>query len=285
MPKTYNDLYLETRKLLREHGIESYNLEARIIVSQAAGKSMEKFLQGLRLYTGDDTQHKVNELLARRLKGEPVAYLTGRWEFYGIPIDVSPDVLIPRPETELLVDKAIAMLNHNKMDARILDLCAGSGCVGCAIAYRLHASRVVMIDNSRSALAVCRRNVALNTLGARATCIEADIFDSPPMLVGSFDLVAMNPPYIPSADIIGLPTSVRDFEPRSALDGGEDGLNYYRAFLKNWKGILREGGAVIFEVGAGQAGAVMQMLQRASFSRVESFKDLNGIERIVAGRA
>jgi len=285
MPKTYNDLYLETRKLLREHGIESYNLEARIIVSQAAGKPMEKFLQGLGLYTGDDTSRKVKELVARRLKGEPVAYLTGRWEFYGLPIDVTPDVLIPRPETELLVDKAVAMLNHNKMDARILDLCAGSGCVGCAIAHKLHASRVVMIDNSRAALTVCRRNVALNNLGARATCIEADVFEAPPMLVGSFDLVAMNPPYIPAPDIDDLPASVRDFEPRAALDGGEDGLDYYRAFLKNWKGILREGGSVIFEVGIDQAGAVAQLLGGASLSHVESFKDLNGVERVVSGRA
>ena len=284
MPKTYNDLYLETRKLLREHGIESYNLEARIIVSQAAGKSMEKFLQSLNLYTGDDTRYKVNELVTRRLKGEPVAYLTGRWEFYGLPMDVTPDVLIPRPETELLVDKAVAMLNHNKMDARILDLCAGSGCVGCAIAHKLHASRVVMIDNSRAALTVCRRNVALNTLGARVTCIEADIFDSPPMLVGSFDLVAMNPPYIPSPDILGLPASVRDFEPRAALDGGEDGLDYYRAFLKNWKAILREGGSAIFEVGIGQAGAVVQLLRQGGFVRVESYRDLNGVERVVSGR-
>ena len=284
MPKTYNELYLETRKQLREHGIESYNLEARIIVSQAAGKSMEKFMQGLSLYTADNIQRKVEEMVERRLRGEPVAYLTGRWEFYGLPIDVTPDVLIPRPETELLVDQAVAMLNHNKMDARILDLCAGSGCVGCAIAHKLSAARVVMIDNSRAALAVCRRNVAMNNLSMRATCVEADIFDSPPMLVGSFDLIVMNPPYVPSADILGLDPSVRDFEPRAALDGGEDGLDYYRAFLKNWKSVLREGGAVIFEVGAGEAGQVMELLRQDAFRHVESYRDLNGIERVVAAR-
>ena len=245
MPKTYNDLYLDTRRKLRDGGIDSYNLEARIIVSQAAGKSMEKFMQGLGLYTGGDMQERVSEMVKRRLSGEPVAYLTGYWEFYGMPVEITTDVLIPRTDTELLVDMAIEFLSGNKMDARVLDLCAGSGCIGCAIAAKRPAARVVMVDNSKGAMAVCRKNVALNNLGVRCTCVEADVFEIPPILVGSFDLVVCNPPYIPSADIEKLDRSVRNYEPHSALNGGEDGLDYYRAVIKNWKQIIRDRKSVV----------------------------------------
>jgi release factor glutamine methyltransferase len=284
LPKTYNDLYLETRRLLRDNGIDSYNLEARIIVSQAADKTMEKFLQGLNYYTANDTAARVDELVARRLAGEPVAYLTGRWEFYGIPVEVTRDVLIPRTDTETLVDQTLSLLGGGKMDARVLDLCAGSGCIGCAVAVKSPATRVVMADNSKDALNVCRRNVSLNNLGVRCTCVEADIFETPPILLGSFDILVCNPPYIPTADIAWLDVSVREYEPLSALDGGEDGLDYYRAAIKNWKTVIRDGGSILFEVGIGQAQEVMQMLRLAAFRHVECFEDTGGIERVVAAR-
>ena len=283
MPKTYNDLFLETRKLFRENGIESYNLEARIIVSQAAGKSMEKFMQGLRLYTTDEMARTVEQLRERRLKGEPVAYLTGRWEFFGLPVEVTTDVLIPRTDTEVLAGYAIEFLSARKMDARVLDLCSGSGCIGCAVAHALPAARVVMVDNSREALNVGRRNVSLNNLGTRITCIEADVREAPPMLVGSFDLLISNPPYIPSTDILGLDASVRDYEPLAALDGGADGLDYYRAILKNWKVVIREGGAIMFELGIGQANEVANLMRQTGFRNIECIKDTAGIDRVIMG--
>ena len=284
MAKTYNDLYISTRKKLREAGIAAHSLEARLLVACAAGKTVEKLLRDMMLYTSDETEQKLLTMLERRLKGEPVAYITGEWEFYGLPILVDRNVLIPRTDTELLVDLAIRAVRGKKMDARVLDLCCGSGCIGCAIAHELPASRVVMADISHDALAICRKNVRRNHLTPRVTCIEADALQPPPMLVGNFDLLICNPPYIPSADIRTLDSSVRDYEPVGALDGGDDGLVFYRSILKNWKSALRHGGLLLFEVGIGQAEDVRTQMIMSGFLGVECVKDTGGIDRVVMGR-
>ena len=284
MAKTYNDLYIATRKRLREAGIAAHSLEARLLVASAAGKSVEKLLRDMMLYTSDETERNLRPMLERRLAGEPVAYITGEWEFYGLPILVNPSVLISRTDTELLVDLAVRAARGKKMDARVLDLCCGSGCIGCAIAHELPASRVVMADLSPEALSVSRKNVQRNHLTPRVTCMEADALQAPPMLVGNFDLVVCNPPYIPSGDIPWLDASVRDYEPVGALDGGDDGLRFYRAILKNWKGVLRHGGLMLFEVGIGQAEDVRTQMLMSGFLGVETVKDTGGIDRVVMGR-
>ena len=133
--KTYNDIYLETRNALRASGIEGYTLEARLLVATAAGKSVAELLRDINLYTTAAIDAEVQELTRRRLAGEPVAYITGAWEFYGLPMKVTPDVLIPRMDTELLVTTAKELLLGRKMDARILDLCCGSGCIACALGH------------------------------------------------------------------------------------------------------------------------------------------------------
>ncbi len=139
--KTYNELYLSTRNLLRQRGVESFNLEARLLVAQAAGKTPAELLRDMNLYTTDAVEAKVREYTQRRLDGEPVAYVTGFWEFYGLPMVVTPEVLIPRMDTELLVDTAKSLLTGRKMDARILDLCCGSGCIACAVGHEMPAAR------------------------------------------------------------------------------------------------------------------------------------------------
>ena len=148
MAKRYNDLYIATRKALRDAGIEAHSLEARLLVAAASGKSTEKLLRDMMLYTNEETERALAPMLRRRLAGEPVAYITGEWEFYGLPITVDKNVLIPRVDSELLVDLAVKALRGRKMDARVLDLCCGSGCLGCAIAHELPATRVVMVDVS-----------------------------------------------------------------------------------------------------------------------------------------
>ena len=283
MPKTYNDLYITARRALRDAGIEAHNLEARLIVAQAAGKSTEKLLRDLQLYANDEVEAKVAELTERRLKGEPVAYLTSSWEFYGLPMEVTPDVLIPRTDTEVLVQAALEILVGNKMDARILDLCCGSGCIGCAMAKELPASRVVMLDISRDALRVARHNAASLGLSSRVMCTDADALKTPPMLVGTFDMLLCNPPYIPSGEILELDPSVRDYEPVWALDGGEDGLDFYRAVLKNWKSVLRPGAWLLFEVGDGQSADVEKLMERAGFLDIHTVEDTGGIRRVVCG--
>lgn len=283
MPKTYNDIYIDARKKLRDSGIEAASLEARLIMAHAAGKSMDLLLRDMGLYTSDTVAEKVSELVGRRLEGEPVAYITGQWEFYGMPVTVTKDVLIPRNDTELLVETAITALKGRKMDARVIDLCTGSGCIGCAIAKELPATHVLLADNSRAALSVAKQNVLKNRLNPRVTCIELDAMAAPPMMIGSFDMLTCNPPYIPRADIQKLDVSVRDYEPIEALDGGEDGLDFYRAILHKWHNVVRIGGLMIFEVGIGQAEDVMVLMRESGLLNVGSVKDTQGIDRVVFG--
>ncbi len=270
--KTYNELYLSTRNLLRQRGVEGFNLEARLLVAQAAGKTPNELLRDMNLYTTDAVEKKVLDYTARR------------WEFYGLPMIVTPDVLIPRMDTELMVDTAKALLTGRKMDARILDLCCGSGCIACAIGHELPATRLVAVDISASAIEVCRRNVALNRLISRVICMQADATSSPPLSLGKFDMIVSNPPYIESAEILTLDPSVRDFEPIWALDGGEDGLRFYRGILKYWRQLLKPGGYLLFEVGEGQSEAVKDMILAAGFASAETRKDTLGVERVVIGR-
>ena len=217
MPKTYNDLYLATRTALKSAGVEAYALEARLLVAYAVGKTKEEFVRDLRLYTSDENEQKIAALLQRRIAGEPLAYLIGEWEFHGLPIVVTPDVLIPRMDTEVLVDAALRVLVGRKMNARILDLCSGSGCIGCALAHELPAARVVMVDISEEALAVSKENLRRNHQN-RTICLKADALEKPPMGIGTFDLIVSNPPYVASMDILTLDSSVRDYEPLGALD-------------------------------------------------------------------
>ena len=282
--KTYNELYLSARNVLRQYGVEGCNLEARLLVAQAAGKSTADLLRDMNLYTTDAVEAKVREYTQRRLNGEPVAYVTGFWEFYGLPMVVSPEVLIPRMDTELLVDTAKSLLTGRKMDARILDLCCGSGCIACAIAHEMPATRLVAVDISADALEICRRNMAINRLLSRVICMQADATASPPLSMGTFDMIVSNPPYIESAEILTLDPSVRDYEPIWALDGGEDGLRFYRSILKYWRSLLKPGGWMLFEVGEGQAEAVREMILSAGFASADTRKDTLGVERVVIGK-
>ena len=282
MPKTYNDLYLATRTALKNAGVEAYALEARLLVAYAVGKTKEEFVRDLRLYTSDENEQKIEALLQRRIAGEPLAYLIGEWEFHGLPIVVTPDVLIPRMDTEVLVDAALRVLVGRKMNARILDLCSGSGCIGCALAHELPAARVVMVDISDEALTVSKENLRRNHQN-RTICLKADALEKPPMGIGTFDLIVSNPPYVASMDILTLDSSVRDYEPHMALDGGEDGLEFYRAISENWREALHPGARLYFEVGIGQADSVLRIMRRQGFGELEIVPDTAGIPRVVYG--
>ena len=282
--RTYNDLYMTTRTTLKRRGIESYAQEARILVASAAGKTVTELLRDLSLYTTPQVENTVEDYTARRLQGEPLAYITGRWEFYGLPMVVSSDVLIPRADTEVLVDAVKDLLIGYKMDARILDLCCGSGCITCAVAHELPATKLMAVDLSASALEVCRANVNLNRLTTRVICMQADATAAPPLGIGLFDVIVSNPPYVRSGEIPTLDRSVKDYEPIWALDGGKDGLRFYKSIIKYWKSLLRSEGALIFEVGEGQADDVADMLMAAGFDSCSVRKDARGVERCVIGR-
>lgn len=282
MAITYNDLYMDLRQELRRAGIEAATLEAREIVCFAAGKTAEQFLRDSRLYASDQVVRDVEALKQRHLAGEPVAYLIGEWEFYGLPLDISDAVLIPRVDTEVLAEQAINYVG-GLQSARVLDLCAGSGCVGLAIASRCKLAHVTLGELSSEALKICRQNIRRSSLSGRVVPIFADALEKPDRNLGEFDCIVSNPPYIPTADIEGLDSSVKDYEPLMALDGGEDGLDFYRAIAEKWRDALAKNGRLYFEVGIGQADDVVRIMRNAGFGDIEIVKDTLGINRVVYG--
>ena len=279
MATTYNNLYLDARRKLKAAGIPAAQLEAREIVCYVSGKTREEFFRDLTLYATDQMEERIAELTDRRLKGEPVAYIIGEWEFYGLSLDVSREVLIPRMDTEVLAEEAILAARGAGEGCRVLDLCAGSGCVGLAVAANVPECKVVLADLSEGALRICRQNVRRCGL----SCLSADAKLPPLPALWDFDVIACNPPYIPTADIPTLDSSVKDYEPHEALDGGEDGLDFYRTVAAKWKGALRLGGRLIFEVGMGQSPDVEAILSENGFEDVRSIPDTQGILRVVSG--
>ena len=216
------------------------------------------------------------------MAGEPVAYLIGEWEFYGLPLDISQDVLIPRADTEVLAEQAIAYI-QTLGECRVLDLCAGSGCVGLAVASQAPRAWVILGELNDSALKICRQNIRRNNLSARVMPVQADAREKPPRSLGEFQCIVSNPPYIPSGDIPWLETSVRDYEPHLALDGGADGLDFYRSITRDWKEALAPGGRLYFEVGIGQADPVLRLMRSQGFGDLQVIKDRNSIPRVVLG--
>ena len=282
MAITYNDLYLDVRQRLRESGVEASTLEARELVCFGTGKSREELQRDSRLYASPEREAQVRRLVERRMAGEPVAYLIGEWEFYGLPLDISQDVLIPRTDTEVLAEQAIAYI-QTLGECRVLDLCAGSGCVGLAIASQSPQARVVLGEIDDSALKICRQNIRRNSLSARVMPIQMDAREKPARSLGEFQCIVSNPPYIPTGDIAGLEASVRDYEPHMALDGGADGMDFYRSIAEQWKEALTPGGRIYFEVGIGQADTVLRLMRSQGFGDLQVVKDRNKIPRVVLG--
>ena len=282
MAITYSNLYLDIRAQLRKSGVEAATLEARELVCFGTGKTKEELTRDGSLYASPDTERRVRELVERHLGGEPVAYLIGEWEFYGMPLDISADVLIPRPDTEVLVEQALAYL-RTAGECRVLDLCAGSGCIGLALAAHAPAVRVVLGEYSDAALKICRQNIRRNGLSGRVVPIQVDALARPERALGEFQCIVSNPPYIPRADIETLDGSVKDYEPHMALDGGEDGLDFYRSIAQQWKDALLPGGRLYFEVGIGQADDVLRIMRKEGFGDIQIVKDLAGIPRVVFG--
>ena len=282
MAITYNNLYLDIRQQLKGAGVAAATLEARELVCFGAGKTREELAMDGRLYVSPETEKRIRALVDRHLAGEPVAYLIGEWEFYGLPLDISSDVLIPRPDTEVLAEQAIAHIKTLD-ECRVLDLCAGSGCIGLAIASQAEKCRVVLGEYSDAALKVCRQNIRRNGLTGRVVAMHADALEKPDKNLGEFRCIVSNPPYIPSADIAELDGSVRDYEPHLALDGGEDGLDFYRAIVEKWTDALAPGGRLYFEVGIGQADSVLRIMRARGYGDIQIVKDPGGIPRVVFG--
>ena len=281
---TYNDIFLRARKRLRQAGITASDLETRLIVARASGKTREELLQSARVYVTDvAVSPAVDEMIERRIAGEPVAYILGEWEFYSLPLIVNSAVMIPRVDTEVLAREAIKLMKSKGKQARLLDICAGSGCVGLAVAANAPSCRIVLADNSGQAISICRANMLKNNLSRNVTAVEADALEAPPSFLGAFDAIVSNPPYIPTRELKDLDVSVREHEPMQALDGGPDGLYFFRAIAAFWPTLLKPGGYLAFECGAGQAPQVRGIMEDCGFYSLNVYTDTLGIERVVVG--
>ena len=261
--------------------VQSASLIARNLLCFATGKTQEQILSDREMYASDAACQTLNNALSRVLSGEPLAYILGEWEFYGLPLFVTPDVLIPRDDTCAVTALAINQGLFLKEDPRILDLCTGSGCIGLAIASRVKDARITLADISREALAVAKKNVSRNHLSGRVSCVQADALSKPSAFLGKFDMIVSNPPYITGADMLELPLSVKEFEPHLALYGGDDGLVFYRSIIENFTQALKPGGCLCFEFGMGQGDAVCQLLLEKGYTILERSRDYNDIERAV----
>ena len=282
MATTYNNLYMDIRQQLRTAGVQASTLEARELVCFASGKTRQQLQRDGQLYVPPTVEEQARALVRRHLAGEPVAYLIGEWEFYGLPLDIDRQVLIPRADTETLVDCALPFL-RGQAGSRVLDLCAGSGCIGLAVASQVADCRVTLGDISEGALRICRQNIRRNDLSDRVAPLQVNAMAAPPRQLGTYDCILCNPPYISTGDIAGLDVSVRDFEPHDALDGGEDGLDFYRAVSSLWREALHTGGMLFFEVGIGQADDVLRIMRSFGFGDLEITPDPAGIPRVVQG--
>ena len=282
MVKQYGQLYLDTRRaLLETENAQDAGVLARMLICHVSGKDQAEYLACRELYAPDTVVQGVEEGLKRLLEGEPIAYILGQWEFYGLPLKVTPDVLIPRDDTCAVAELAIRQALFLEQDPRILDLCCGSGCIGLAIASRVKDAKVTLADVSQKALSIAKENVNLNKLSGRVRCVAADALKPAFPFLGKYDMIVSNPPYITKKEMGELDHSVIGYEPHLALYGGEDGLDFYRSIVKNFAPALKPGGYLAFEFGDTQAEDVCRILTENGYTVIQRAKDYNGIERAV----
>ena len=282
MVKKYSELYRQTRKaLLPIDGPHQAGATARELLQLASGKSAAELLTDGEKFADASVCNALEAYVQRMEKGEPLAYILGEWEFYGLKLFVTPDVLIPRDDTVAVTEIAIRQALFLDPNPRILDLCTGSGCIGLAIASRVKDAKVTLADLSREALAVAKKNVTLHHMTGRVSCVQADAMADPPSFLGQFDMIVSNPPYIDAKDMETLEISVRDFEPHMALSGGEDGLDFYRSITEKYRQNLKPGGYLCYEFGEDQGDSVCQILAANGFTVRQRVKDYNGTERAV----
>ncbi len=282
MVKTYSQLYLDARRaLLQTEEPDMASSMARTLLCHVSGKTHEQILSGRDLYASEAIGQAMDDGVRRLLNQEPLAYILGEWEFYGLKLYVNEHVLIPRDDTCAVASLAIKQGIFLNQDPRILDLCCGSGCIGLAVATRVKDARVTLADLSKEALAVAKKNVTNHHLSGRVSCVQVDAMKQAPGYLGKFDMIVSNPPYIDAADMKTLDKSVIDYEPRMALYGGEDGLDFYRSIAKNYASALKPGGYLCFEFGEKQGDDVCAILNENGYTILERTRDYQDTERAV----
>ena len=285
MVMTLGNLYLWARKkLISKEDTDTAHFYAQELLCCVTGKNKDQLLSQRDMYVGDQAWERVEDGVNRLLNDEPLAYVLGEWDFYGLTLHVSPSVLIPRDDTCAVADLAIQKALFLDKDPRILDLCCGSGCIGLAVASRVKDAKVTLADISQKALSVAKENVALNKLSGRVRCVSADALKPAFPFLGKFDMIVSNPPYITGAEMKELPRSVADFEPHLALFGGNDGLDFYRSIADRYRAALKPGGYLAFEFGDTQGDDVCRILEENGYTILERTRDYNDRERAVLAK-
>jgi release factor glutamine methyltransferase len=271
----------ETTDFFLKSGIEEYRLHAELLLADVLGLNrLDLYLQFDRLITKSEVD-LYREYVRKRVGGMPVQYVLGKTSFRYLDLVVTPDVLIPRHDTEILVDVALDYVGKLGVP-KCLDLCCGSGAIALSIAYECKQAFIVGSDVSDSALKIAVRNSYLNQLNKRVYWVCSDLYDG--LNFYDFDIITCNPPYIPSKEIQSLQPEIREYEPFLALDGGEDGLDYFRYILKEVTRYLAIGGSLILEVGDNQADTVTKLVGRSGyFESLSTVKDLKDRPRIIIG--
>ncbi len=284
---TIQKLLTWTTEYLTQKGVDAPRLSAELLLSSVLGlKRIELYTQYNRVVE-EEYLAKLRELVKRAGQHEPIAYLVGRTEFYSIEFEVTPDCLIPRPETELLVQRAIEFLRQRTGPRHVCDLCTGCGTIAVAVAKNVPDARVVATDLSEAALGVAARNIKKYQLEDRIELLHGDLFEPllPPLDVTQFDLIACNPPYVSAAEYEELEKNVKDYEPRLALYGGQDGLDIYRRISEQVGRFLKPDGALLLEIGYTQGPAVRELLEKTGlFPSIKVDKDMIGHDRVVTGQ-
>ncbi len=282
MVKKLSQLYLDTRRSLCQDGdLQTAGMTARNLLCRITEKSPEALLRDFESYASEEVCRQMDDAVVRILSGEPLAYVLGEWDFYGMTLKVNNNVLIPRDDTCAVTDLAIKQALFLDNAPRILDLCTGTGCIGLAIANKVKDARVTLGDISPEAMKLAKMNIGLQKLNGRVTCVKTDALTKPASFLGKFDMIVSNPPYITTAEMAQLPISVKDFEPHLALHGGEDGLDFYRAIAENYTSALKPGGYLCLEFGMGQGTSVCRILESNGYTILERSRDYNDRERAV----
>ncbi len=273
------ELVKKTKDKFDKAGIENPAFNSLCLVEKAFGVSQQDLIINPATAVNDAELELFNKLVERRLNGEPLQYILGEWEFFGYRFKVGEGVLIPRDDTEVLLRTCLDILKE-KPRAKVLDLCSGSGALAVVIAKETD-SEVYAVEKSKDALPYIYENVNLNNADVKV--IEGDVFEYyKDFNNGYFDLILSNPPYIKSDEIKGLQTEV-GFEPRMALDGGEDGYDFYRFIIREWSKKLKRGGTLAFELGEGQFDTVKALMEAEGFTNITAHFDFSDIQRAING--
>jgi release factor glutamine methyltransferase len=284
---TFAEAINKAEQVLSTHGVPNARFDAEVLLRHALGRDRAWLLAHIQDGLADEHLGIFERAIKRRALREPLQYITGRQEFWGLDFLVTPDVLIPRPETELIMETALGSVSDRNKPITVVDLCTGSGCIAVSLAKELPSARIFATDTSAKALEVARENARGHGVSGGIRFLEGDLFGPLEELdiEDQVDIIVSNPPYVPSGDRRTLQPEVRDYEPAAALFAGADGMDIHRRIIEKAQRFLRGNGFLIMEMGLGQAEKLGQMVRDSGgYDSPRVLKDLAGIERVIVAQ-